>query len=304
MGLIGKTRKFLSGLKMKDYLAFSDRINIRDIAFRDPYVINCGDEYILTGTKYRFSYNDGDGVYIYKSRDLENWRGPFKIVDKNKLPGAFSDFWAPEIHKTENGYVLLLTLKPAGGKRGTYLFTSESPDSEFTFKTRVTPEDKSSLDATLICENGNHYIVYCYEYIDCKDGQIRAVRLKEDFSGILPDTDVLLFKASANTYMPVNSKFKVTDGPFFVKTDKSIIMLWSTMVKGDRYVQLAARSENGLFGNWRQLPPLFTEDGGHGMVFEDFSGSLKLILHTPNRRTVFTRAFEHPVILPFVIRDN
>ena len=42
-----------------------------------------------------------------------------------------------------------------------------------------------------------------------------------------------------------------------------------------------------------ELPPLFREDGGHGMLFRDKAGRTLLTLHRPNRHLE-----EHPVFIP------
>ena len=49
------------------------------------------------------------------------------------------------------------------------------------------------------------------------------------------------------------------------------------------YAQCIARSENSsIMGSFEHLPPLITEDGGHGMLF--CSGSdLILTFHSPNQ---------------------
>jgi len=39
-----------------------------------------------------------------------------------------------------------------------------------------------------------------------------------------------------------------------------------------------------LEGPWKQLPePLFSNDGGHGMIFKTFDDVLLIALHQPNR---------------------
>ena len=45
-----------------------------------------------------------------------------------------------------------------------------------------------------------------------------------------------------------------------------------------------ARSETGtVLGPWHQDDePLWSDDGGHGMLFRTFDGELRLALHTPN----------------------
>ena len=75
----------------------------------------------------------------------------------------------------------------------------------------------------------------------------------------------------------------VTDGPFMFRGKNArLYMMWSTGMNG-RYYQCLAVSETGaVTGPWRQLPPIFTEDGGHGMLFRTFDGKLMLTLHTPN----------------------
>jgi hypothetical protein len=58
-------------------------------------------------------------------------------------------------------------------------------------------------------------------------------------------------------------------------------MIWSTVT--DAYFQCIAVSDNGsITGKWSHLEPLFTKDGGHGMIFKALSGDLKLTLHCPN----------------------
>ena len=59
-------------------------------------------------------------------------------------------------------------------------------------------------------------------------------------------------------------------------------MIWST-VKDRNYCQCVTKSSNGkINGEWTHLEPIFTNDGGHGMIFKDFNGKLKLTLHSPN----------------------
>ena len=46
---------------------------------------------------------------------------------------------------------------------------------------------------------------------------------------------------------------------------------------------LLARSETGLIaGPWKGHTPIYTTNGGHGMIFAAFDGRLLLALHQPN----------------------
>ena len=61
-------------------------------------------------------------------------------------------------------------------------------------------------------------------------------------------------------------------------------MMWSTGING-QYCQCLAVSEGGgVTGPWRQLEPMFTADGGHGMLFRALDGQLMLTLHRPNNQ--------------------
>jgi len=60
------------------------------------------------------------------------------------------------------------------------------------------------------------------------------------------------------------------------------VNFWSSFGKKG-YLQSVLRSDNGrLDGRWLPQNLLFEQDGGHGMIFRDFDGNLRLSLHHPN----------------------
>ena len=61
------------------------------------------------------------------------------------------------------------------------------------------------------------------------------------------------------------------------------------------------RFENGkLTDRWiHEKTPLFSRDGGHGMVFRTFEGQLMFTYHTPNNTP-----FERPAFLPLEEKDG
>jgi hypothetical protein len=87
----------------------------------------------------------------------------------------------------------------------------------------------------------------------------------------------------------------VTDGPFLYRAqDGALLMLWSSFGKDGRYCIGTARSVSGaLCGPWVQSEePLYSGDGGHGMLFRGKDGKLYLAIHRPNKTP-----FERPVFL-------
>jgi len=101
---------------------------------------------------------------------------------------------------------------------------------------------------------------------------------------------ILLFKASETPWVRAigDSKY-VTDGPFLYRAkggkDGKLLMIWSSFRKGGEYALGQAESASGsVKGPWRQSnEPLFPDNGGHGMIFRDFSGNLRLVLHQPDQ---------------------
>ena len=299
MGLLKKLRKYIGGKRLEWPLPYRERLTFDDITVRDPFVIKDGKGgYVMAGTIYHYNFNDSYGTVIYKSCDLKTWRGPFTVLEKKEQDVEYADFWAPEIHFAEGKYRLLVTLTPKGGKRGTYMFVCDEVDGIYKDAVRLTPEGLSCLDGTLAEQDGEYWCIYCKEYVECGDGEIRAVRLNPDLSGTQEESDVLLFRASDNVYSPARTRQKITDGPFCFFEDGKRKLLWSTRTADRKYVQLVARSENGrVDGKWIQEGAVYTADGGHGMIFDDYAGQRYLILHSPDARTIFTKKYERPLLI-------
>ena len=182
MGLFKKLRKYLTGRRMAWPPPRREGISLSDINLRDPFIVRDGQGgYLLTGTVYHYNYNDAGMCLCWKSRDLESWNGPFRLIDGEELGGVYYDFWAPEIHFIGGKYHLLITLRPQGGKRGVYLFTADKADGKYAPAARLTPWEENCLDGTFYeGKDGAVYFAYCREYTDVKDGQVRCMRFEKD----------------------------------------------------------------------------------------------------------------------------
>ena len=138
-------------------------------------------------------------------------------------------------------------------------------------------------------------------FVQVGDGEIWALPLTGDLKAPAGDP-FLLFRASEAPWSrPIQHasgmEGQVTDGPFlWRREDGALLCLWSGFSpKG--YAQGLAISDSGeIDGHFTQLPPLFLEDGGHGMLFRTFEGRLMLALHSPN-----THLQERPVFRPVTL---
>ncbi len=270
-----------------------------DINIRDPFILAESNRFYLYGTRASNFGNRTAGFDVYISNDLENWSEPIECFrsDKNGLNRGVN--WAPEVHKYNGCFYMFATFTKENNLRGTYILKSNHPEGPFVPHSigAVTPFEWECLDGTLyINKNGEPYLVFCHEHTQIIDGTICYVKLKKDLSGA-DGEPVTMFSASDPYYIAekASGEHYITDGPFLYRTlNGKLLMIWSTSINGS-YAQCIAKSDNGeIDGNFIHLPPLFTDDGGHGMIFKA-KDKLMLTLHSPN-----ITDYERPVFIEIV----
>ena len=256
----------------------------QDINIRDPFVLVHNGIYYLYGTRADNFGQKTAGFDVYVGTDLENWSEPKQVFDSEKYGMNKWVNWAPEVHEYNGAFYMFATFTKENDLRGTYILKSDTPDGEFKPHSdgAVTPWEWECLDGTLHIEDGKPYCVFCHEHTQIYDGTICYVELSEDLTCAVTEP-VLMFAASSFLKREADEKeHNVTDGPFlYKKKNGKLVMIWSTCYNG--YLQCVASSDNGsVTGKWSHLPTLFDDDGGHGMLFCDLNGELKLTLHCPN----------------------
>ena len=224
------------------------------------------------------------GFDVYVGTDLENWSEPKEVFNSEKHGMNTWVNWAPEVHFYNGAFYLLATFTKSNGLRGTYILKSDTPDGEFVPHSdgAVTPWEWECLDGTLHFENGKIYCVFCHEHTQILDGTVCYVELSSDLTRAVTEPTELFAASSFLKCEATEKDHCITDGPFlYRKKDGKLLMIWSTCDNG--YKQCVAQSDNGsVCGKWSHLPTLFDDDGGHGMIFSDLKGNLKLTLHCPN----------------------
>jgi len=280
---------------------------LEDIHIRDPYIVadTAGKTYYL----YRSSQRDmsefgGRGcVEVFKSKDLKNWEGPelaMVVPGDNWITGGI---WAPEVHFYNGKYYMFATVnsdivwqgsaqswvkKTVRGVQVYYADKAEGPFKAFS-RFPHSPLDQMALDGTLWVEDGKPYMVYCHEWVQTVDGAINVVALSDDLSKT-EGQPVRLFHASAAKWAsgigehPDGHTAYVTDGCFLYKTKTGkLLMIWSSFMSGQYALGIAESVTGSVFGPWTQNDePLFSDNGGHGMIFKSFDDRLYLVLHSPN----------------------
>ena len=280
-------------------------LDIDDINVRDPFIFANGADstYYLYRSKspaWDIAAERG-GVQVLTSRDLKTWSEPVQVLEIPADNWATGTIWAPEMHEIDGRFYMFATVNdsiswkaPQNGRkfeqRGTQIFVADSPLGPFVpvgDRLPATPAGQMCLDGTFYREDGCNYMVYCHEWVEMSDGTVEMVELDSEMKAVT--FPVRLFCGSApawaSGWLSGNEMCYVTDGVFLYKSPQSgnLYMIWSGM-SADGYALGVARSKTGrITGPWIQDPnPVFSRDGGHGMIFRDFSGVLRLALHQPN----------------------
>lgn len=274
---------------------------LAETRLRDPYILPdpATQTYYLVTSSVRPAGLKANAVSVLRSKDLRTWTGPYPVFEIGPDFWAQGHIWAPEMHLYKGRYYLFATMNgsrrlpdepwpdwPEKTARGTQVLVADSPMGPFRpFHNRShTDPNIMALDGTLWVEEGVPYMVYCHEWVQIKDGTIELVRLKDDLSDVI-GPPVTLFKASEAAWTPEGRDRYVTDGPFLYRTRTGrLLMIWSSFTDTGYTTGIAASQSGRVQGPWVHMPkPLFREDGGHGMIFTTFEGTLMLLLHSPNR---------------------
>jgi arabinan endo-1,5-alpha-L-arabinosidase len=264
---------------------------------RDPFIVADRESqtyylYVQGGNR-RNQDNADFGIEAYCSKDLVHWSEPKEVFERPKKGFWGSPpIWAIEVHKFDGAWFMFATFVGRSGGRGAQILRADKPDGPFVVlgDQANTPPEQQCLDGTpWIDADGTHWMIYCHEWVQIKDGGMLAVRMKDDWTARIGEP-ITLFHASQGPWVrPVSNAVNfVTDGPFLHRMKNgTLVMIWSSFVKGHGYGVGQAISKSGtVAGPWRHVEkPLVGgagEDGGHSMILHDFSSELLLVFHQPN----------------------
>ena len=274
-------------------------MNCSEINIRDPYIVLKDGIYYMYGTRAANFGNRTGGFDVYTSTDLEIWSDPIPCFDSEKYGMNRAVNWAPEVHEYRGSYYMFATFTQESGLKGTCVLKSDSLLGPFVPHGDVllTPAEWESLDGTLyVSPTGVPYLVFCHEHMQIIDGTVVYVQLSDDLTHTVGEMTVL-FKASetgcCDPYPMKDVDHYVTDGPYMYRSAcDELFMIWSSFIRG-AYVELTVKFTDGDLGtDLVHMPPLYTRDGGHGMLFRTTDDRLFFTFHSPN-----ASGQEHPCFL-------
>ena len=111
----------------------------------------------MYGTRAETCWGAAEGFDCFKSKDLENWEGPFEIFHKPEDFWADRCFWAPECYEINGKYYLVATFGSEKHK-GIQILQSDTPDGTFQIMTEtpLTPDDWNCIDRDALSGKGKN----------------------------------------------------------------------------------------------------------------------------------------------------
>lgn len=266
-------------------------IQKENIRIRDPFVLVENEEYYMLGTTGNDCWNAGSDLTLYKSKDLEVFEEACCLVDKKTL-SEYTNVWAPELHKYNGKYYLIVSVFNEQKGRGSIILWADKIQGKYEFLTGeyVTPKGWWCLDATLFLFNGKPYLYFSNEWINTVkkdgDGSIFVAELSDDLTKITSVPQKIISGKGCGfsrqlTYSKTGEKGFVAEGPFAREKDGKIELFWSTYTDEGYCVAKSVASE--AFGEYSFEKLIFKKDGGHCMVFCGLNGKDYITFHKPNK---------------------
>jgi beta-xylosidase len=288
-----------------------EQLRLEDIRMRDPFILEpFPGEFVLFGTTDKNVWGGpATGFDCYISADLEHWSGPIAAFRPPEGFWADTQYWAPEVHSVNGRFFMFATFATSTGARarGVSVLVADHPTGPYDpwSDGPVTSASEPSLDGTLfIAEDSAPWLVYSRgaegtaDKPGISDGEMYALRLTQDLRAGIGEPTLLFAASSAAWSRPLQFPKGVeppeglnlakdplfTDGPFLIRSPEgSLLMLWSSHGEAG-YAMGVAESESGtITGPWLQHDrPLWTSNGGHGMILRTSKGQDYLVFHWPN----------------------
>lgn len=267
-----------------------------DINIRDPYILHHEGKYYLYGTRSATTWGLADGFDCYVSEDLHEWTGPVEIFHNHGDFWADRNYWAPECYFYQGAFYLVATFKSEYRKMGIQILKADAPTGPFVPHSDgpVTPDDWACLDGTLYFEkDGTPYMIFGHSFEDVPCGEMCVIELSKDLKACVSAPKVLFCASDAPWSVPVpfakqafgiDGDVYLIDGPCTYRTESGkLIMLWSSWGRNGYAVGIAYSDNGEINGTWRHKEELlFSENGGHGMLFQNHRKEWMYALHYPN----------------------
>ena len=280
-------------------------IRTEEMEYRDPFIYVDKEK-----QAYYCPVVVAGGIEMYKSRDLNMWRDLGNVYNTSGLYSNYT-YWAADMYRWKDNVYCIATAVSANGSADDFT----SAKSNTVFKGDYGPEgaiwplnrdhvnlipetDTQNIDGSLyVDESGTPWIVYCREAateITEKgyDAGVYAYKMNDDLTSTVGEP-VRLFNGSDSKYACAvdvrdGKAVYIADAPMLWRDPSSgkLICIWSHYAKqpgndDQKWYSIgqAVSTSGKIEGPWEHAGIVNNYDGGHGCIFEDLDGNLKLAYH-------------------------
>jgi len=235
--------------------------------YADPEAVVL-DSTIWIYPTYSAPYEKQVFLDAFSSTDLRNWKKHPRIIDTAAVKWARKAVWAPAMIKKEDRYFLFFSANDVhpGEVGGIGIGVSNQPQGPFQdylgkpligeVHNGAQPIDQFVFQDT----DGQYYMIYG-GWKHCN-----IVRLKPDFTGLLPFAD-------SSTYKEITPKGYV-EGPFLFRRNNKYYFMWSEGGWGGPNYRVAYAIGDSPFGPFERIGTVLQQDAtvatgaGHHSVIQ------------------------------------
>lgn len=246
--------------------------------YADPHAVIYNKTYWVYPT---FSANYEDQIYMdcFSSKDLVNWTKHPNIIDTAAVKWAKKCLWAPAPIKKDGKYYLFFGANDVhqgevGGIGVGVASKPEGPYKDLLGKPLINDiiNGAQPIDQFVYEENGQYYMYYGGW------GHCNVVKLKSDFSGLLPFEDGSLYKEITPD--------KYVEGSFMIKHNDKYYFMWSEGGWGGPDYCVAYAMSDSPFGPFNRVGKILEQDakiargaGHHSMIYVPKNKSWYIFYH-------------------------
>ncbi|MDR2912905.1 MAG: glycoside hydrolase family 43 protein [Alistipes sp.] len=257
--------------------------------YADPHAVVYGKTCWVFPT-YSARYSEQTFLDAFSSRDLVNWTKHERIIDTNSVKWADSCMWAPAHIEKDGKYYLFFGANDAqeghpGGIGVAVANSPEGPYEDLLGRPLISENVNGAqpIDQFVWEENGE-YLMYYGGWRHCN-----MVRLKPDFSGLLPFDD-------GSFYREITPE-RYVEGAFMLKRGGKYYFMWSEGGWGGANYCVAYAMADSPMGPFERIgkileqdPEVATSAGHHSVINVPGTDEWYIFYH---RRPLGDRARDH-----------
>ena len=272
------TLTFTSGYAKKKAPKLTSGNPIFEGWYADPGAIIYDKTYWVYPT-YSDEYEKQVFLDCFSSKDLVNWTKHASIIDTTAVKWAKKCFWAPAPIKKDGKYYLFFGANDVhqgeiGGIGVGVASKPEGPYKDLLGKPLINDiiNGAQPIDQFVYEENGQFYMYYGGW------GHCNVVKLKHDFSGLLPFEDGSFYKEITPD--------KYVEGSFMIKRNGKYYFMWSEGGWGGPDYCVAYAISDSPFGPFNRVGKILEQDpiiargaGHHSMIYVPKNDSWYIFYH-------------------------